>query len=258
MKQNNFNNVNGVVTKTPRDLKKHLNYNYLNLTNTTICSGDLDLPEIMCDLPELPDYIALYSQPCDYHRTDRTAVCFYDFDNKMDGQHGLYNAIKYNNKKDLRFFKERFDGVKIFFMPDYSVFGDIHAYENQHRIGRAREVALWLTMENDSMVIPNIAAGSKRDFKYIFDGYEKVKVAGISTKSKLPKKEDRELLQATIDEAIIKMPALETFVVYDITSDNKEADILFRCAREKGIKVVIPDNRMKIRNRILKVRRETA
>lgn len=54
------------------------------------------------------------------------------------------------------------------------------------------------------------------------------------------------------------MPALETFVVYDISADNRDADILFSGAREKGIKVVIPDNSMKIRNRILKVRRETA
>ena len=245
------------MIKEQRDLKKKLNYNHLKLTNKTICCGELDLPEIQCDLPEMPDYIALYSQPSDYHRTDMTAVCSYDYDNEIDGQHGLYNAIKYENKKDLKFFKERFKGVKIFFMPDYSVFGDIQAYENHHRIGRAREVALWLTMENNSIVIPNIAAGSERDLEYIFDGYEKVKVAGISTKSKLPKREDRELLQATINAALIKMPALETFVVYDITADNKDADIMFKGAREKGINVVIPDNSMKIRNRILKVRRET-
>lgn len=257
MKQNSYTVKNGVVIKEQRDLKKKLNYNHLNLTNKTICCGKLDLPEIQCDLPELPDYIALYSQPSDYHRTELTAVSFYDYDNEMDGQHGLYNAIKYGNKKDLKKFKERFSGVKIFFMPDYSIFGDIQAYENHHRMGRAREVALWLTIENNSIVIPNIAAGSKKDFDYIFDGYEKVKVAGISTKSKLSKREDRELLQATIDEALVKMPALETFVVYDVSADNMYADILFREAREKGINVVIPDNIMKIRNRMLKVRRDS-
>jgi len=122
---------------------------------------------------------------------------------------------------------------------------------------KTREVALWLTMENDSIVIPNIAAGSVKDFDYIFDGYEKVKVAGISTKSKLEKRKDRELLQATINEAIIRMPSLETFIVYDITADNREANILFEEARKLGIKVEIPDNSMKIRNRILKVRRDS-
>lgn len=256
MKQYKHVNRNGVIIKEQRDLKKKLNYNHLNLTNKTICCGELDLPEIQCDLPVLPDYIALYSQPSDYHRTEMTAVSFYDYDNEMDGQHGLYNAIKYDNKTDLERFRKRFEGVKIFFMPDYSIFGDIQAYENHHRMGRAREVALWLTIENNRFVIPNISAGSPRDFEYIFDGYENVKVAGISTKSKLPKREDRELLQATIDEAVIRMPSLETFVVYDVSADNKDADILFEGAREKGIKVVIPDNSMKIRNRILKVRRD--
>lgn len=256
MKQNSYKIENGVVVKEKRDLKRKLNFNHLQLTNKTICCGELNLPEILCDLPELPDYIALYSQPADYHRTEMTAVSFYDYDNEMDGQHGLYNAIKYGNKKDIERYKNRFKGVKIFFMPDYSIFGDIQAYENHHRMGRAREVALWLTMENDSIVIPNIAAGSTRDFEFIFDGYERVKVAGISTKSKLRKRQDRELLQATIDEAVIRMPSLETFIVYDISADNKEANILFEGAREKGIRVVIPDNSMKIRNRILKVRRD--
>jgi hypothetical protein len=257
MKQNTYRIENGIVVKEKRNLKKKLNYNHLKLTNKTLCCGELDLPEIQCELAEMPDYIALYRQPSEYHKTNRTAVCFYDYDNEMDGQNGLYNAIKYDNKKDLEKYKERFSGIKVFFMPDYSVFGDIQAYENHHRIGRAREVALWLTMENDSIVIPNIAAGSIKDFEYIFDGYEKVKVAGISTKSKLPKREDRKLLQATIDEAVIRMPALETFVVYDISAENIDANILFSGAKEKGINIVIPDNSMKIRNRILKVRRDS-
>jgi hypothetical protein len=257
VKQNSYKIIGNVIVKEPRDLKKQLNYNFLNLTNKTLCRGELDLPEIQCDLQELPDYIALYSQPSDYHRTKMTAVSFYDYDNEMDSQHGLYNAIKYNNQKDLKKFKERFKDVKIFFMPDYSVFGDIQAYENYHRIGRAREVSLWLTMENNSIVIPNLSAGRKKDFNYIFDGYEKVKVAGISTKSKLLNAEDRKLLKETIDEAVIRMPSLETFVVYDVSADNKDADILFKDAHENGIKVVIPDNSMKIRNRILKVRRDS-
>ena len=255
MKHNVYKIYNGIVTKEKRDLKKKLNYNFLNLTNKTKCCGDLGLPEIECGLIEPPDYIALYSQPSDYHRTPKTAVAFYDFDDRMDGQHGLYNAIKYNNKKDLERFKERFQGVKVFFMPDYSIFGDIPAYKNHNRIGEARETSLWLTLENNSIVIPNIAAGSRKDFEYIFDGYEKVKTAGISTKSKLSTKEDRDLLRDTINEAIARIPELKRFIVYDTTADNNYVNLLFSEAREKGIEVVVPDNIMKIRNRILKVRR---
>lgn len=256
MKQKKYKYEKGFLIIEPRDLKKKLNYNQLKLTNNTVCCGKLDFPEILCDLQDLPDYIALYSQPSDYHRTENTAVSFFDYDKTMDGQHGLYNAIRYENKKDIEFFKKRFQNVKIFFMPDYSIFGDIQAYENYHRMGRAREVALWLTLKNNSIVIPNIATGSVKDFDYIFDGYERVKTAGISTKSKLKNTEDRLLLQATIDEAVLRMPQLQNLIVYDVSADNKDADILFSNAKEKGIQVVIPDNSLKIRNRILKVRRE--
>ena len=123
-------------------------------------------------------------------------------------------------------------------------------------MGMAREVAIWLTMENNSIVIPNLAAGSRRDFKYIYDGYGRVKVAGISTKSKLTDNANKELLQDTIIEAIDRMPCLETFIVYDVSADNKDANVLFEPARKAGINVIIPDNSLKIRNRILKVRRD--
>lgn len=256
MKKNIFIKEGDKIIKMQKDLKKKLNYNHLKYTNKTICCGEMDFPEIQCDLVDYPDYIALYSQPSDYHRTAKTAVSFYDYDNKMDGQHGLYNAIRYNNKRDLKFYKERFDGVKVFFMPDYSIFGDIQSYENYHRVGRAREVALWLTMENDSLVIPNIVASCLKDFNYVFDGYEKVKVAGISTKSKLDSMQNKELLHATIEEAALRMPNLKAFVVYDTSADNKDVDILFEGVKSRGIEVIVPDNIMKIRNRLLKVRRD--
>ena len=256
MKKYTYELRNGQKIKVEKDLKKLLNLNHLKYTNKTVCCGELDFPEILCDMKEYPDYIALYNQPKDYHRTDHTCVGFYNFDNEMDGQHGLYNAIKYDNKKDLEFFKKRFAGVRYFMMPDYSIFGDVQAYVNHNRMGIAREVSIWLTMENDSIVIPNLAAGSTKDFKYMFDGYERVKVAGISTKSKLTDKPNRDLLQLTINEAIDRMPCLETFIVYDVSAENKDANLLFEKAIDLGIKVIIPDNSLKIRNRILKIRRD--
>ena len=35
------------------------------------------------------------------------------------------------------------------------------------------------------------------------------------------------------NEAILQMPALETFIVYDTSADNKDADILFKEAKAK-------------------------
>jgi len=79
--------------KKKKDLITKLNLNILNYTNKTIGDGYYDFPTLYCNLKEPPDYIALYSQPCDYHRTNKTVLSFYDYDDKFDGYDGLYNAI---------------------------------------------------------------------------------------------------------------------------------------------------------------------
>ena len=85
--------------------KKRLLLHYLDYTNKTHKTGKLELPSVQCNTQVLPDYIALYSQVGDYCHTSRTAVAYFQFDNVFDGQHGLYNAIYYNNRRDLRTFK---------------------------------------------------------------------------------------------------------------------------------------------------------
>ena len=238
-------------------LKKRLNLNYLTYTNKTTYCGELDLPEILCDNSDYPDYIALYDQPGDYHRTSKTCVSFYNYDDVMDGGYGLRRAIENNDRRSLDKFKKRFEGVKYFMMPDYTIMGDLPAYRNHYMIGAAREVSIWLTMECNAIVIPNLAAGNVKDFNYIFKGLERVRVAGISTKGKLQNKSDRILLRETICEAVAQIPNLKAFVVYDDTASNLAVDRLFDEARSKGIEIIIPDNILKIRNRILYVMRES-
>ena len=248
--------IDGCQVIREKNLKRRLNLNMLSLTNKTVCCGEMDFPELRCDVTMFPDFIALYDRPGEYHRTPLTCVSFYVFDDEMDGRRGLYNALKYNDRPRIEKFRERFRGVPYFIAPDYTVMGDVPAYHNYYRIGAAREIALWLTLENNSIVLPNLSAGSRRDFKYIFDGLEHVSVAGISTKSKLMDSEDRALLHDTILEAVNNMSCLKTIVVYDVTTDNKDADELFCEAREQGIEIIIPDNTLKIRNRIHSVRRD--
>ena len=125
------------------DLEKLLNLNYLELTNKTVCRGNYDLPQIYCDPSDIPDYIALYSQPCEYHKTPLTAVSFYDYDIKFDGKNGLYNAIYYKDEKQLDIFRQRFQGIRFFISPDYTMAGDVPFYHNIYKLGMAREVAIW-------------------------------------------------------------------------------------------------------------------
>jgi len=55
---------------------------------------------------------------------------------------GLYNAIYYNDKKRLDYYRKRFEGIKFFISPDYSVCGDIDKAENIYRIVKSRRIAL--------------------------------------------------------------------------------------------------------------------
>ena len=231
-----------------RDL---LNLNHLDLTNQTFCLGQMGFPALRCILTEeFPDYIALYTQPGDYKHTKNTCIAFYNFDKKFNGQNGLLNAIQYKNKKDLDFFKKRLSGHRFFLMPDISVFGDVQPYRNYYNMGTAREAAIWLTTECDGIVIPTIPYANREYFKFMLESYDNVNTLGISTKGKLNHKEDMALMKDAIIYTVNNLPLLETFIVYDVSVDNKKAHEVFSYAIEKGVRVIIPDNKLKLRNRI--------
>ena len=236
--------------KFKNDLISKLNLNISKLTNMTVGDGYYDFPTLYCNISNPPDYIALYSQPCDYHHTENTALSFYDYDDKFDGENGLYNAIYYNKENRLDYFKTRFSGIKYFILPDYSICGDIQTYRNLHRIGRAREVGIWLSTNLKAHCLPNIGVCDEKTLSIVLDGLKNVNAIAFSTKGKTSK-EDLELLQLSIDKAINELINLEYIIVYDVSSDNKKIDILFSKAIKKGIKVIVPNNLLKTRNRIL-------
>ena len=81
---------------------KKLNSNYVYLTNRCGYSKKEDFPMVGVELPNDIDYLALYTNKKDYMKTDNTAVCFYQYDNKFDNFYGLFNAIFYNNTRLLK------------------------------------------------------------------------------------------------------------------------------------------------------------
>ena len=83
----------GSIKRRQKDMRRLLNLNYLTLTNKTISVGEYDLPALYCSTDIVPDYLALYNQPGNYHRTALTGVCFYIYDNTFDGMQGLFNAF---------------------------------------------------------------------------------------------------------------------------------------------------------------------
>ena len=234
--------------KKNKNLTQLLNLNYLKLTNRTVSSGDMDLPAINCNVSVYPDYIALYSQTSLYHKTEHTAVAFFQFDEDFDGKYGLYWAIYHNVEERLEYFKERFKGVKYVIIPDFSELGDIHKIENNYRLFKGRIIGLWFMFEVGAVVIPNITFPTEESADFALNGYEECSVAAMSTKGHMDDPAENLRLRANIRLTVDKMPKLKSLIAYDVCSTNDATLDTFSYAIEKGINIIIPDNTLKIRN----------
>ena len=234
--------------KKNKNLEKLLNLSYLKFANKTVSRGCMDMPAINCNISVFPDYIALYGQKNLYHKTVHTAVAFFQYDSDFDGKNGLYWAIYYDVKERLKYFKERFKGVKYVIIPDFSELGDIHKIENNYRLFKGRIIGLWFMFEIGAVVIPNITFPTAESKDFALDGYEECSVAAISTKGHMDDFAENMRLRENIRLTVDKLPNLKAFIVYDVCGTNDATFDTFSYAREKNIEIIIPDNALKSRN----------
>lgn len=237
----------GTTVSVANDLRKKLNLSYLEYTNKTRAAGVHDLPALGCDTQVLPDFIALDSQPSTFRTTPLTAVGFWLYDDEFDGIHGLYNAIYYKDEKLLARFRERYEGVKIFFTPDYSQFGDVDDIEEHYRLKKARVVGLWLALELGAVVIPFVTVPTPASVGFALDGLEDCRVVAFSTKGYVNDPLERSILKQIVRLTVDTLD-LRAIVVYDVCKDNAAVDDIFAYARERGVEVVVPMNTLKARN----------
>lgn len=231
------------------ELKKRLNLNVLNLLNNTTTFGWLDIPKMYCKNITEVDYIALYTEPGLYTKYPNTLISFYNYDIKFDNIGGLYNAIYYDDKKLLDKFKERFKDCTLFISPDYSECGDVHAIENLYRIYKARVVSIWLTMECDAIVIPNITYSNRKMFEYMLFGLEDVETVAFGTKGNVNDEEERLLLIDAIKYTVDHLSELKTIIVYSSCKKDETILEIFKYALDNNIKVIIPSNTLQLRNK---------
>ena len=229
-------------------LKELINLNFVDLTNRTYNCGKYNLPYIKCPNIVNPDYLALYSEKCNYHKTVRTFVCFYQYDIKFDNIKGIFEAIYHNDKKLLNGYKERFKGVKYAISPDYSEIGDIPRIENLYRLFKSRVVALWLCLECNVIVIPNVSYASENYFDAMLDGLEDTEVVAFSVKGSIKEQSERVLLQKAIHHTVDNLKHLKKIIIYSVLIDDEKVLHLFSYASDKGIEIVIPNNILKERN----------
>jgi len=230
-----------------KSIKELLNLNFVDYTNKTYYLGKYDLPYIKCNCSVKIDYLALYSEVKDYHKTVDTCVCFYQYDNVFDGICGLFNAIYYNDVALLRYYKERFKGINYFIAPDYSQVGDAPVVECLYRYFKSRIVALWLTLELDAIVIPNITYGNNESFENMIMGLEDSNVVAFSVKGSMNDIEQKDLLFEAI-KFVVDNINLDTIIVYSVSTNNDKIYELFSYAIKNGIEIIIPENSLKMRN----------
>lgn len=242
------------MKKHPQNLKR-LNLSFLSCTNCTHLIGEFEMPALYCNSKVLPDFLALYSEPGNYHRTPLTGVCFYSFDNVFDGPNGLYWAIRHGVKDRLDFFRERFKDVHFLITPDYSILGDIPRIENLRRMFDARLVGVWFQTETDAVVIPNISFLDEEDAPIALAGLEDCTMVAISTKGHMNSNSKRERMEANI-HIVVDTIHPSAIIVYDTCASDENARALFRYAEGQGVNVIIPPNTLKACNKRQRLQRE--
>ena len=248
-KKKKIHNIDGSIIDSFLDLRKLLLLNYQKLTNKSQYRGAYDIPCLYCNTYVFPDFIALYTETSYYHKTDFTAVGFFQFDKEFDGQNGLYSAIYNNNIKQLENFAKRFKGVKFVFSPDYSLLEDNDEAENIYRLKKMRVVSLWFVHVIGAIVIPLITFPSFKSIDLYISGLENSSVVGISTKGHIDEPIEYEILCKTIKYLVENKHNLKAIVVYDVCGDNTKTIKAFETAEKRGIKIITPDNNLKIQNR---------
>lgn len=232
------------------NLKKLLNLNIVDLTNQSHSVGCYDLPYVSCPDFDGPDYLALYSEKRNYRKTEKTALCFYQYDSVFDGPKGIYSAIYYDDKALLAKYKSRFENVRYAIAPDFSQCGDVPKIENLYRLFKSRVVANWLLLECNILTIPNVTYSDKSYFDVMLDGMEECEIVAFSTKGVMRFSAERKAMQQAIKYTVDNLKKLKTIIVYSDLSNDSEVFNLFNYASKHKIKIVIPDNLLKHRNTI--------
>jgi len=235
----------------PEVLAKKLCLQVTHVTNRSFREPCLGLPEIVCTTEVFPDFLAQYNQPSLFHRTPLTGVTFNVWDNEFDGENGLYNAIYYNRKKRLEYYRNRLKDVTFVLGPDCSLMGDIDLLENLYRLKRIHVISLWLQLECHTVVIPNITYPSREFFPFMLLGYERCSCVSFSTKGTMNSPADMDLLRDAVEYTVNNLPALKTIIVFNCCGNENKSRRLFQYAESMGVTVLIPTTILSERNKQL-------
>lgn len=232
-----------------KNYEKKLILNYTSLTRLARKEPLENFPIIVNKYyPELiPQYLVLYSEK-EFYDMDNSAVCFYLYDEKFNGQHGLWNSIYYDNQEDLTAFYERFKNVKIFIEPDISQVDSIEIIENKYRVFMNRVMVLWFIHQIHAWIIPNITFADRYSFEYMLLGIEECEVVAFSLKGSMEHSENMEIYLEAIVYTVEHMKKLKAIIVFSTSKYDEKVLGIFKKAIDKGILIYIPNNTQKVLN----------
>ncbi len=227
---------------------KKLNLTFLKYTNQGHYFGEYEMPEASCFLsnPTI-DYLALYGERTD-PKYQFPALCFYEYDDKFDGIHGIFNAVYYDNKNMLKQYRNRLKDFTYIISPDYSICGDIPFIENTYRIFKSRVVGSYLVNELNKIVIPNISFVDEKTKKVALAGIAKHSTVALSTKGLL--RCGHKLLEYIVDETL-KSIEPSSIILYNVAVNSPRLKSIIERIENADAKVIMPPNKLLIRNQIL-------
>lgn len=213
------------------------------IKKTQLC-GKYNIPLITCDCNEYPDFIALYSNHQDYHRTNNTAVGFYQYDELFDGINSLWNAIILKKKRMLNKFAKRFANVRYIICPDYSITGDMPLSMQIFNVYRSRIVGIWIRDNCGCILIPNLRFNNAKSYEFCFDGIAYKSVVCLSIYGLCKRKLDVENLINGLHETI-KRISPSAIIIYGECEQEKYNKI-FHEAIKNNIPIIKPNSRYSI------------
>lgn len=229
-------------------MSKKLNLTFLKYTNQGHYFGEYEMPEASCFLSNpMIDYIALYGEKADskYHFP---ALCFYEYDDKFDGIHGIFDAIYYDNKNLLNKYRSRLKDFTYVISPDYSICGDIPFIENAYRIFKSRIVGSYLVTKLNKIVIPNISFVDEKTKEVALSGIAKHSTVALSTKGLL--RRGHKLLEYIVDETL-KVIEPSVIILYNVAVNSPRLKCIIESIENADVKAIMPPNKLLIRNQIL-------
>lgn len=224
---------------------------YLKYTNKTHYGMNYEMPNISYHGDKLPDYLALYGDIKDYHKTDNTFVCFYEYDKVFNNRNGLLSAILFNDKRLLDKFNKKFSGVAGFISPDYSIYESMPKSIKMARTLESRIVSCYLVETFKKPCIPNISFNNKDDIDFVFDGIDKHSIIAISLKGKLKEGLERENIIQNIKIVCDNLKP-KVIVFYNVSTNEKVLNDILSYPIDKSIKVILPNNLLLERNKLKK------